>query len=84
MTSIDFFTRSESRIVSVDRLSDFFPNKEAKLSVLFDDFIKLDNDGAVNVRDFASKLPDQDAYDIHYTTRRLDLDAFDDYAYYWG
>lgn len=83
MTSVDFFTRSESKIVGIDRLTDLMPG-ESKLKILFDDYIKLDNEGAVNVRDFASLLPNQELYDIHFTNASLEFDGFDDYIYYWG
>lgn len=78
LTSIDFFTRSESKIIGVDRITD------DKLTVLFDDYIRLPNDGAVTIRDFSALMPNRDQYNVHYTNKSMNFEGFDDYVYYWG
>ena len=52
LTSIDFFSRSESKILSAERISD------VPLRVLFDKGIKRNNGGVLDIHDFIKQMPD--------------------------
>jgi hypothetical protein len=66
LTSIDFFTRSESKILSAERIS-----PEQPLRVLIDGFVKLDNDGSPTISDFIKHMPDKHIYDFVKTDARM-------------
>jgi hypothetical protein len=79
LVSIDFFTRTPSDILSVQRL---MPHGDPASILVNTQFDKPGNDFTVET--FIDALPDRDLYDIRYTNRTMNFTEFYDYMFYYG